>query len=62
MVDGDGVVQVEEIDEFFDLADTDGNGENLALDSAHFIRTLSSGNLGPFPPFTCIVLHSCWKL
>ena len=30
-VDGDGVVQVEEIDEFFDLADTDGNGENLGF-------------------------------
>lgn len=26
-VDGDGLVQLEEVDEFFDLADTDGNGE-----------------------------------
>lgn len=28
-LDADGAVQTEEVDEFFDLADTDGNGEPL---------------------------------
>ena len=34
-LDADGSVQTSEVDEFFDLADTDGNGELLgALDIA----------------------------
>eukprot|EP00438_Fugacium_kawagutii_P031623 Skav216547 [mRNA] locus=scaffold1776:240439:241941:+ [translate_table: standard] len=44
-VDGDGVVQTEEIDEFFDLADTDGNGEKLVLCFNFF--------LGMFSEFSC---------
>jgi len=43
-VDGDGVVQVEEIDEFFDLADTDGNGE-LDVDEIMVAMSLRLGNL-----------------
>mmetsp|Transcript_79871 Transcript_79871/g.126033 ORF Transcript_79871/g.126033 Transcript_79871/m.126033 type:complete len:375 (+) Transcript_79871:256-1380(+) len=43
-VDGDGVVQVEEIDEFFDLADTDGNGE-LDVDEIMVAMSLRLGDL-----------------
>lgn len=43
-IDGDGEVQIEEVDEFFDLADTDGNGK-LDVDELMVAMSLKLGDL-----------------
>ena len=47
-IDGDGVVQIEEVDEFFDLADTDGNGRpfpTLAIVCTEDVFTICNVNM-----------------